>query len=181
MDTKKLFLAVVFWGAVYWCSQSWAFSSVSEQKAEIIARNYHVLRRAAAEALFDLARQSISPVETCPGPLTNLSVCDITPDSPLLAPFLPAHWQSVKDAAEEARWSIRFQNGLCIVYGGVTAEEMAAIRRMGRHTLATAYCLPDGSCTPALHTASGVPITLPTYVLPEGLDGIAVSLVQVLP
>lgn len=180
MNINKLFLTLTLWGGI-WCSLTWAFWPVSEQKAEIIAQNYHVLRRAAAEALLDLAKQSISTVEACPAPLTNLSVCDIAPDSPLLAPFLPAHWQPVKDADGEARWVIRFQDGLCLVYGGVTAEEMAAIRRMGRHTLATAYCLTDGSCTPALQAADGTPITLPAYDLPEGLDGIAVSLVQVLP
>ncbi len=181
MDTKKLFLTLVLWGAC-WYSLAWAFSSASEQKAEIIAQNYHVLRRATAEALFDLARQGVSPDgDACPAPLTHSSVCDINPDSPLLAPFLPAHWQPVKDADGEARWVIRFQDGLCLVYGGVTAEEMAAIRRMGRHTLATAYCLTDGSCTPALQAADGTPITLPAYDLPEDLDGIAVSLVQVLP
>ena len=181
MKIKRLFLTLALWGAC-WCSQIWAFSSTYEQKAEIIAQNYHVLRRAAAEAFFDLARQSVSPAEdACPAPLTQLSVCDIAPDSPLLAPFLPAHWQPAKDAGGKARWVIRFQNGLCLVYGGVTAEEMAAIRRMGRHTLATSYCLADGSCTPALQTAGGAPITLPAYDPPEGLDGIAVSLVQVLP
>lgn len=181
MNTKRLFLTLALWGAC-WCSQSWAFSSTYEQKAEIVAQNYHILRRAAAEALLDLARQSISPVEAvCPAPLTNLSVCDIAPDSPLLGPFLPAHWQPVKDAVGEPRWIIRFQDGLCLVYGGVTAEEMAAIRRMGRHTLATSYCLADGSCTPALQTTGGESITLPVYVLPPGLNGIAVSVVQVLP
>lgn len=181
MDKKKLSLTLALWGGI-WCSLAWTFSSASEQKAEIVAQNYHVLRRAAAEGLFELVRQNASPAEdVCPAPLTHLSVCDIAPDSPLLAPFLPAHWQPVKDAAGEARWSIRFQSGLCLVYGGVTAEEMAAIRRMGRHTLATAYCLTDGSCTPALQAADGAPITLPAYDLPEGLDGIAVSLVQVLP
>ena len=182
MDNKKLFLTVILLGAACWLSLSWAFSSASEQKAEIIAQNYHVLRRAAAEALFNLASKSISPAEdVCPAPLTYSTACDITPDSPLLAPFLPAHWQPVKDATGEARWVIRFQDGLCLVYGGVTAEEMAAIRRMGRHTLATVYCLSEGPCSPALQTASGAPITLPPYALPEGLDGIAVSLVQVLP
>ena len=181
MDTKRLFLTLALLVAC-WCSQSWAFSSIWEQKAEIVAQNYHILRRAAAEALFDLARKSVSPAEdVCPAPLTHLSVCDIAPDSPLLAPFLPAHWQPVKDTAGEARWIIRFQDSLCLVYGGVTAAEMAAIRRMGRHTLATSYCLADGSCTPALLTPGGAPITLPAYVLPQGLDGIAVSLVQVLP
>lgn len=181
MDTKKLFLATVLLGAC-WCPLSWAFSSVSEHKAEIVARNYHVLRRAAAEALFDLARQSTSPIgDVCPVPLTTLSICELAPDSPLLAPFLPAHWQPVKDADGKARWIIRVQDGLCLVYGGVSAEEMAAIRRMGRHTLATAYCLSDGSCSPALLTPSGAPITLPPYVLPQSLDGIAVSLVQVVP
>lgn len=179
--TKKLFLALVLWGAG-WYSLAWAFSSASEQKAEIVAHNYHILRRAAIEAFFDLVKQSVSPAEdVCPVPLTTLSVCDIATDSPLLAPFLPAHWQPVKDAAGEARWIIRFQDGLCLVYGGVTAQEMAAIRRMGRHTLATSYCLADGSCTPALRASSGAPLSLPPYALPEGLDGIAVSLVQVLP
>ena len=181
MDTKKLFLTLSLWGAI-WCSLTWAFSSVSEQKAEIVAQNYHVLRRAASEALFDLAKQSTSPVgDVCPVPLTALSVCELAPDSPLLAPFLPAHWQPVKDADGKARWIIRVQDGSCLVYGGVSAEEMAAIRRMGRHTLATAYCLPDGSCVPALLTPGGAPIALPPYVLPQGLDGIAVRLVQVVP
>lgn len=181
MNTTRLFLTLLLLGA-YWCSQGWAFSSVSEQKAEIVAQNYHVQRRAAAEALFDLARQNVSPVgDVCPVPLTTLSVCDIAPDSPLLAPFLPAHWQPLKDADGKARWTVRVQDGSCLVYGGVSAQEMAAIRRMGRHTLATAYCLSDGSCAPALLTPGGAPITLPPYVLPQGLDGIAVSLVQVVP